>query len=341
MRNRALAIGVAGGVFALTVTASAFGAGRGHKFVIPEYTQLAFRAKSSHGFKVSVSAEPTSFSLGHKPDMPEVDLSVRRGTSSADYVVPGTTSSDGFRARFGHLGEVSVEVASAGRTKASNASGICKRVESTKQHVVFVGRIAFRGEHGYTRLRAHHVQGTVTRIARQSCVIGAPANGGGHGGAGPGSLTVLEADWRSNRSEVFFDAATASGIPVVFFFAGRAERRGRMVVLRNAFDAAANPSTFSFDDALTGATVVPPAPFRGQGTYTASPGGGTGSWSGPLEVDFPGRPHTQLAGPRFSATLSHSASRGSTCVVRPAATRGSPGLSSPFAACSLPADASN
>lgn len=304
MRSRALAIGVAGGVLALIVTASA-PARRGHKFVVPAYARYAFKAKSSHGYKVSVSAEPTSFSSGGPPQMPEVDLRFRQRGSSAEYTVPAKISSDGFRARFGRLGEMSVRIASAGRVKPTVVSEICKREKATKQRVVFEGRIRFRGEHGFTRLRLHHARGTVTRTLRQSCLINFPANGGGHGAGGIGQPTLLEANWHGKRSELDFSAGTASGISAAFFSAARAEIREPMVVIRTVSDRAAKANTFSFDAALASATVMPPAPFSGQGTYSAPAGGGSGSWSGPLEVDFPGRPHTHLAGARFSATLSH------------------------------------
>ena len=75
-----------------------------------------------------------------------------------------------------------------------------------------------------------------------------------------------------------------------------------MAVIR--YGAAAAPSKlFDINDALTSATIAPPAPFHGKGVYSAAPDGMT-SWTGPLSVSFPGAPRTPLTGPEFSAELS-------------------------------------
>ena len=47
--------------------------------------------------------------------------------------------------------------------------------------------------------------------------------------------------------------------------------------------------TFVADDALTSASVKPPAPFHGNGSYAAAPDG-TKSWTGCFRCRSPARP---------------------------------------------------
>ena len=69
--------------------------------------------------------------------------------------------------------------------------------------------------------------------------------------------------------------------------------------------------TFVSDDALTSATLRPPAPFHGKGTYSAGPDG-TKAWTGPLSVAFPGAPRFPLTGTQFKRVATGRAG-GSRC----------------------------
>jgi hypothetical protein len=87
------------------------------------------------------------------------------------------------------------------------------------------------------------------------------------------------------------------------FVAVNEESLGSMARMRFALTTAPSKKTFAFDEALTEATITPPEPFHGTGTYRAA-ADGTTTWTGPLSVSFPGAPHLPLAGEGFKATLS-------------------------------------
>ena len=61
-------------------------------------------------------------------------------------------------------------------------------------------------------------------------------------------------------------------------------------------------SAFGSDDILSSATVAPPPPFSGTGTFGHGPGGK--SWDGSLVVSFLGAPRVPLTGPSFAAWLA-------------------------------------
>jgi hypothetical protein len=73
--------------------------------------------------------------------------------------------------------------------------------------------------------------------------------------------------------------------------------------MRFALATAPSKKVFAFNEALTGATITPPEPFHGKGTYRAA-SDGTTTWSGPLSVSFPGAPRLPLTGGEFKATLA-------------------------------------
>jgi hypothetical protein len=87
------------------------------------------------------------------------------------------------------------------------------------------------------------------------------------------------------------------------FAALNEESLGSMARMRFALATAPSQKAFTFNEALTGATIVPPSPFHGTGTYSAA-SDGTTTWTGPLSVTFPGAPRLSLTGDGFEATLA-------------------------------------
>jgi hypothetical protein len=77
-------------------------------------------------------------------------------------------------------------------------------------------------------------------------------------------------------------------------------REGRVQIQQDITVPAA-PETFSFDEALTTATVSPPSPFHGSGTL-AREADGTTTWSGSLAATILGK-RVSLAGPGFESAL--------------------------------------
>src|SRR6201999_412862 len=78
------------------------------------------------------------------------------------------------------------------------------------------------------------------------------------------------------------------------FFAVAAENSGGVTILRSASALGGSP-TFSFDEALTSATIKPPAPFIGTGAFVREDDGSTG-WTGSLAVRMPGLGTVPLTG---------------------------------------------
>jgi hypothetical protein len=80
----------------------------------------------------------------------------------------------------------------------------------------------------------------------------------------------------------------------MLFLAGAGEKMGQMRNLRFAV-ALSGPESFAFDEALNSATVSPPVPFTGSGSFLRNPDGST-SWTGTLAVDLPGLGSVPLTG---------------------------------------------
>ena len=87
------------------------------------------------------------------------------------------------------------------------------------------------------------------------------------------------------------------------FAAINEESLGSVARMRFALATAPSKKSLAYNEALTKATITPPKPFHGTGTYSAASDGAT-SWTGPLSVSFPGAPRLPLAGAEFKATLT-------------------------------------
>lgn len=115
----------------------------------------------------------------------------------------------------------------------------------------------------------------------------------------PVSLDLID---RRHRLEVgAFALGRGDEFSLTAFFAGMRERRGRMRIKRTVLEFGEDKE-FAYDESLTEATVTPPAPFAGKGTFKRKPGDGV-SWTGSLSVVLPGTPRVSLVGPRFHPRL--------------------------------------
>lgn len=90
-----------------------------------------------------------------------------------------------------------------------------------------------------------------------------------------------------------------------YFKAGVGEKRGRLIILRSISRTSDDPSTFTFDNALTSAAVAPPPPFSGTATLERENRRQRGGWIGTLSASFPGVANVPLAGPTFTATMDY------------------------------------
>jgi hypothetical protein len=264
---------------------------------------LEFTLEGSNGYKITVSGDP-----GGGRD--SVQLSADSHSGEAVYLTSGKVSANRIEARFGKLGAVSVQFRPSGRQRRVKVPGKCfpRRPPMVSSRLgSFVGRIEFRGEQGYTRVSASGADGGVgdpltNTPSKISCDTRESA------GERKRELESISLEAASPSPEVSFSASRLFGHrslgdllgePVAadddyLFLAASAEREGRMLIFRST-GALGGPKEFSFDDALTSATVRPPAPFTGTGSFLRNADGST-SWTGDLAASLPGLGAVDLTG---------------------------------------------
>src|SRR5262249_7667889 len=91
---------------------------------------------------------------------------------SAQYILraPQRRASDRIKASFGKLGRVDMRfVRESIKESAPPLKGICSGSDTVTESGHYVGFFAFRGEHGYTRVRVHSAAGTITKKPALTC----------------------------------------------------------------------------------------------------------------------------------------------------------------------------
>jgi hypothetical protein len=212
------------------------------------------------------------------------------------YLARGVAVPERLQATFGQFGEVSMRFReSRNKTwvgKRRNCRGSQRFV---KRRGVFVGNLRFKGEDGYVSLNTHRAKGSVVTVAqkcrRQGRARPLLAQQSSHQ---PAFAAVA-------RDGVDFTSFVATGGRKTTFTATHEETRGKLAIIRIAvIRNRSNP--LQVNEALTRASVSPPAPFHGTGRYRAAPDGTT-TWSGNLSVNFPGTPRFPLTGPDFETLI--------------------------------------
>jgi hypothetical protein len=258
-----------------------------------------FRAPASNGYSILVEG------AGGR-----VTLSTNGPAGTAIYVVPGRTSTSHIEADFGKRGRVDVEFIPSRRKKVERPPRGCEGKPHVTRWGVFTGTIRFVGERSYTRFQADEVPGRTHIEPNWRCKR---PGSGGSGEKGSADLPVIPGESSedalvlelSNEGLGLEAGAYAFRAPgeksLTVFLAAIEERQKRMRVSRYAFEPAED-WTFSFNDALTTATVAPPAPFSGTGSFQRS-ANGPANWSGSLAVTLPGTAAIPLVGPGYRARL--------------------------------------
>jgi hypothetical protein len=260
-----------------------------------------FVLRGSNGYKITVSADPEAGGT--------VQLTAEGHGGAVDYLAHGRANAKGIEARFGRLGRISVRFHPSGRSRHLRVPKRClaKRPPVVSSRLGWlVGTIRFRGERGFTQVSAHRAPGgfgdpltnTPTKLeceSRESAaehkrelesaiLDGAPRNR---------EVAFSAFPLFGSQSHPFGAHGNPAGRPDLFL-ALAFERSGKMSILRSAA-ALGGSEDFLFDDALTSATVTPPAPFTGTGTFQRRPDGTT-SWTGSLSVALPGLGSVGLTG---------------------------------------------
>lgn len=219
----------------------------------------------------------------------------------ASYTVRGRASQTRIEASFGKLGRVSVKLKTKRVKRSSPGKGCAGKVAITR-FGVFVGRIRFRGEGGYTTVDARRAHGQASSAIRETCPFPlSQSQPSARTSAARRHPPELIASLGRRLGFVAQAPSRSTGLKSIVFEAGASERRGRIDIFR-AVSTVGGPAGYAFAQDLSSATVRPPSPFGGEATFRRERRG-SASWLGTLSVSFPGREDVRLTGPRFSAKL--------------------------------------
>jgi hypothetical protein len=260
----------------------------------------AFKAPATNGYSlIAVASNERADGQG------QIVLFVtRRDTGyrteeSAIYVFPAQLTATSLRADLGVLGKVDLKVTPSGKKKTLRSR--CGGETETFSHepVYFSGSFDFYGEEAYTDALSSHPREYPEFFSRLTC----PGRGGEVvGSAFPGARLGLHA----RRGDFRFSLQANRNHPgkPSRFEVEVHEKRGAVSITRTVSQWG-NPDAFKYDPQLKKATIDPPYPFAGDGTFDreASP---ANRWTGHLEVDLPGRSDQPLTGADVHATLVHA-----------------------------------
>jgi hypothetical protein len=229
-----------------------------------------------------------------------------RGRAVSVYVARGTVTPNRLEASFGELGRVSVRFRPSGQVRETKPRSHCRGPDRFTSHLgAFLGSVRFTGEDHYISVRAHRAKGMVRSPLHLRCASRHLSS--------PVSQASRQVHEEPSFSPTFFAANSRHGVTATEFLtvqvakktlslAIEEESKGSVAEVRYAF-AVASSEDFVTDDSMTTASLTPPTPFSGKGSYSALPDG-TKTWTGPLRVFFPGAPRVPLTGPQFEVSLA-------------------------------------
>jgi len=260
---------------------------------------VLFAAEGSNGYGLVVLAVippkgEENAPKGEEGEEGEISIFVVRRDGQAIYGVPATVTRRTIEADLGGLGRISLTRVVTDRMKTVRRGckpGRTKRIRAQR----YEGTIEFHGEEGFTEVNATSAPITYLPVA---CFL--------RGGRARSPRTLpgarLDADKRRRDDyRIEFDAKQLRPGAKTAVSAEVDERRGEVAIHRSSWTSAP-ASALRYDRHLRTATVKPPAPFSGHGTYrrNARP---ANRWTGNLKVDFPGRSNVRLTGRSFDADL--------------------------------------
>lgn len=295
--------------------------------------RLLFQLRASNGYRVHAIGEGATGALivsrGRRPKL--------SGASASVYVARAKTGGRRFEATFGRLGRADLRFRPSGRVTHGPRRRHCRGPDRyTTRYGTFAGSLRFRGEDGYTTARASSVPGRVVTPAVLRCfdfalrsarttiwdaltapsraqIAASPSSPAPtltdlratpnlpHLLGGRGRRTVFRASWRRGVEAEALEAVQRGHRRPVFF-AGTLASHERLAVVRLAL-AVGSPADLLASASLGTATLTPPAPFGGEGSFRHLDDG-TKDWAGTLAASFPGAPGVQLTGPEFEVVLS-------------------------------------
>jgi hypothetical protein len=274
--------------------------------VKPKSLHLSASLPASNGYAASIRTS------GHR----QVVLTFSQGSYQVTYTTLGRVTRRRISADFGRLGHVSLRFRDKRRPRKLPLPFLmreCKGRKSVEERGVFVGNVRFRGERGFTRIRASRVKGRALRTYRRVCK-GPAWLQAGTSSAEPYEGNLLTASAQANGVSRTFIAIEITvelgGEPFGLAVEGATleEKVEGVAILKSA--STLDEGTFRLSRSRGGPVetrVVPSWPFVGSATYIPR-GRETAAWSGSLGVRFPGSGQVSLAGPEFEADLCRAAS---------------------------------
>lgn len=272
-----------------------------------------FAMKVGHGYEMAVigRGQVVQIEIGSPSSLQQGPLGDSTiGTSEAltFYIARGTVTPHRIAASFGKFGRVDVRFEPAGPPLESPPRRRCRGVDhSTIQRGAFVGSIRFAGEDNYVAAHSHRVRGRIRTPLRLRC---APPRSRSRAGLLQRAVHQIDFGFHASlsafsRHGVHSTGLFSFGIRKAQLTAAFTEESLGSVALIHLGLAISRPKILTVDDALTSATLTPPGPFHGKGTYSAAPDG-TKTWTGPLSVTFPGAPRWPLTGEQFKVEVNAS-----------------------------------
>ncbi len=271
--------------------------------VIPGSHSVELSLEGSHGFRISAGKFGRLFYV-QAADERSVATYLNRSPRQ---------EGDGVEAKFPGIGRISVRFEPQGQLRREPPFfSQCKGGGTVKQRGYFEGTIRFRGERGYTAVRATRAPGEVATTEKEICKRSMFDDDPDV----EADRTELWAYSRSKGRAVGFSASIfgPAESPLTTFGASIVERRRGLTIFRHTFADEKESQLIAGDSRphpLSG-TVTPPPPFHGSAQFQRTPEGDR-SWTGTLSVDFPGLDRVALTGPSFDARFcQHSGCHGST-----------------------------
>ncbi len=252
------------------------------------------KVKTSNGYSAYISAERWK----HPRRRGRVWVNIQKGNALSSYMARATLTRRHLKANLGRFGEISLRYRQTNRHRALESKALESSGDPLANYLFqrligcavifdgatgqFRGRIRFRGEGGYTRVRAGRAHGFIEPATLNCSQPHVP-----HGvalDAGSGSLR--------------FEADHFRGQTGALFIAFQTEQVGAVTVRRLALDTGPEGS-FTYAPDLSTAHVAPPKDaFSGSADFTSPE-----QWIGMLKTSFPGDPDLSLAGAQFTARL--------------------------------------
>jgi hypothetical protein len=267
---------------------------------------------------VSVEFEPTANNGLHAQVdafLGDVTLEITRKGRSVSYEIPGEITEAGLKAQFGDLGLIDVAFRPTRTLRTDEPPKQCKGEPSTFREGLFIGTIEFTGEREYVRIAAAKVEGRmfINREPEWRCphqkrpmrVQGAPRL------STPGTRERFKLEKEpatvsafSRRCRCLFLAIAEPeyrGRGRSGFLGAKLENREGMEIVRET-RASAGASAFVYDHAAGTASVHPPQPFNGNGTFKRRPHG-RDLWRSTIRVPLLGADPLSVRGRGFRVGL--------------------------------------